>query len=98
MNAWWVAHEMDFALQDSGTESAHDRRPRALQRFDEIRSDFAAMQAIAVRAEDVAGDWSLPWEDATDSEAELPPVDIDPDSDACIFYTSGTTGRPKGAR
>jgi len=23
---------------------------------------------------------------------------IDPDSDACIFYTSGTTGRPKGAQ
>jgi long-chain acyl-CoA synthetase len=27
----------------------------------------------------------------------LPPVDIDPDDDATIFYTSGTTGRPKGA-
>ncbi|HEX3839178.1 MAG TPA: class I adenylate-forming enzyme family protein [Acidimicrobiales bacterium] len=27
----------------------------------------------------------------------LPPADIDPDDDATIFYTSGTTGRPKGA-
>jgi long-chain acyl-CoA synthetase len=27
----------------------------------------------------------------------LPPVEIDPDDDATIFYTSGTTGRPKGA-
>jgi long-chain acyl-CoA synthetase len=97
MNAWWVAHEMAFALQDSAPKVLIADRER-LQRFDEIRSDFAAMQAIAVRAEGVAGDWSLPWEDATDSEAELPPVDIDPDSDACIFYTSGTTGRPKGAR
>jgi long-chain acyl-CoA synthetase len=25
-------------------------------------------------------------------------VDIDPDDDACIFYTSGTTGFPKGAQ
>ena len=28
----------------------------------------------------------------------MPSAQIDPDSDACIFYTSGTTGRPKGAR
>ena len=33
-----------------------------------------------------------PPEDAT-----LPVVDVDPDDDATIFYTSGTTGRPKGA-
>jgi long-chain acyl-CoA synthetase len=29
--------------------------------------------------------------------AELPEVAIEPDDDATIFYTSGTTGRPKGA-
>jgi long-chain acyl-CoA synthetase len=29
---------------------------------------------------------------------ELPDVSVDPDSDACIFYTSGTTGHPKGAQ
>ncbi len=29
--------------------------------------------------------------------ATLPEVTIDPDDDATIFYTSGTTGRPKGA-
>ena len=28
---------------------------------------------------------------------EPPEVDIDPEDDATIFYTSGTTGRPKGA-
>ena len=30
-------------------------------------------------------------------EATLPDVAIEPDDDATIFYTSGTTGRPKGA-
>ncbi len=29
--------------------------------------------------------------------AVLPEQDLDPDDDATIFYTSGTTGRPKGA-
>jgi long-chain acyl-CoA synthetase len=28
----------------------------------------------------------------------LPAVEIDPDDDMCIFYTSGTTGFPKGAQ
>jgi acyl-CoA synthetase (AMP-forming)/AMP-acid ligase II len=30
-------------------------------------------------------------------DAELPEAAIDPDDDATIFYTSGTTGHPKGA-
>ena len=30
-------------------------------------------------------------------DATLPDVAIEPDDDATIFYTSGTTGRPKGA-
>ncbi len=32
-----------------------------------------------------------------DDDIALVDVDIDPDDDATIFYTSGTTGRPKGA-
>ena len=36
--------------------------------------------------------------DASNAPADLPPADIDPDDDACIFYTSGTTGFPKGAQ
>jgi len=32
-----------------------------------------------------------------DAGVTLPDVSVDPDDDATIFYTSGTTGRPKGA-
>jgi long-chain acyl-CoA synthetase len=35
--------------------------------------------------------------DGLPDPGRLPDVDIDPDDDATIFYTSGTTGRPKGA-
>ena len=32
------------------------------------------------------------------SGGAMPDVAVDPDADACIFYTSGTTGFPKGAQ
>ena len=35
---------------------------------------------------------------STARRRRLPDADIDPDDDACIFYTSGTTGFPKGAQ
>ena len=34
---------------------------------------------------------------ASETHADLPDVPIDAEDDATIFYTSGTTGFPKGA-
>jgi acyl-CoA synthetase (AMP-forming)/AMP-acid ligase II len=59
------------------------------------------MALITVRYDGDLPDGAERWEDVIDpasAPSELPSVEIDPDDDACIFYTSGTTGFPKGAQ
>ncbi|MFI4950416.1 MAG: class I adenylate-forming enzyme family protein, partial [Caulobacterales bacterium] len=52
---------------------------------------------VAVRAESAPAG-AVPWREVAAFGGELPQVEVDPDADACIFYTSGTTGFPKGAQ
>ena len=74
--------------------SAH-RRPRAARAQPRPPARLGIV-AIVVRRSDDAGDVDR-WEDVVVPGAPMPDVDIDPDDDATILYTSGTTGRPKGA-
>ncbi|MDP5052651.1 MAG: acyl--CoA ligase, partial [Congregibacter sp.] len=97
MNAWWVPHEMEYALQDSEPKVLIADEER-LQRFAEIRDKFADLSVVAVRPASVLPAWATHWDTLLAAEASLPDAQIDADSDACIFYTSGTTGRPKGAQ
>lgn len=96
VNAWWVAEELEYGLQDSETKLLICDRER-LQRFETIRDSFADMPVLAVRVEDVPS-WATPWSTALAAESKLPEVEIDSEDDVAIFYTSGTTGRPKGAQ
>ena len=41
---------------------------------------------------------AVQWAQTVSESGELPMPAIDTNDDACIFYTSGTTGRPKGAQ
>lgn len=98
MNAWWTPPEMEYALNDSEPRVliADDERLERLAQMPTQRS----MHIIAVRTERaIPGDgvrWSKVME--TSDPGSLPDVSIDPDDDATIFYTSGTTGFPKGAQ
>ncbi len=103
MNAWWTTEEMQYGLGDSKPKvliADGERVERVLPVLDALRAE-APMALMTVRYEGDLPDGAERWEDVIDPAAapsELPSVDIDPDDDACIFYTSGTTGFPKGAQ
>jgi acyl-CoA synthetase (AMP-forming)/AMP-acid ligase II len=97
MNAWWVTKEMHYALTDSTPSVLICDRERMAQ-FLEIRDDFPAMKVVGVRLEGDAPDGVVAWAEVINTKPEMPEASIDPDDDVCIFYTSGTTGTPKGAQ
>lgn len=96
INAWWVAEELKYALYDSDCKILIADRER-IERFEEVREDFPALTVIGVRL-DQTPDWITSWDRLLETDPVMPEVSIDPDDDVCIFYTSGTTGKPKGAQ
>jgi acyl-CoA synthetase (AMP-forming)/AMP-acid ligase II len=104
MNAWWTPHEMEYALDDSHPKVliVDDER---LERLDHIINAVRVriphtLHVISVRTERALPTDAERWTDvmALPDPGTLPDATIDPDDDATIFYTSGTTGFPKGAQ
>ena len=98
MNAWWTAPEMEYALNDSAplVLIADDER---LERFQQL-TNVPPMHVISVRTDRAVQGDGVRWADVMSAAdpGVLPDATIDPDDDATIFYTSGTTGFPKGAQ
>jgi long-chain acyl-CoA synthetase len=95
MNSWWTEDEMDFALEDSGANVLICDQ----QRFDIGAASCVKknVKVLVVRAEKPLPAGVDRWEEVLPLGDKHPGADISPDDDATILYTSGTTGRPKGA-
>ena len=103
MNAWWTSAEMEYALTDSQPMvliADDERLDRVLPVLDGLRS-ASPLHLVSVRTDRALPSDSARWDDVVQPDSApdaLPDAEIDPDDDACIFYTSGTTGFPKGAQ
>lgn len=104
LNAWWNTDELAYALGDSGVKLAICDEER-LARMREAQGACPALETIVacrvesdakgvLKFEDLVGRPDN-WASSAPTDVSLAPVSAE--DIAAIFYTSGTTGRPKGA-
>ena len=103
MNSWWTGEELEYGLKNSGAKVAVVD-PQIYERIRDHMPEITELEAVVIARETEEernnprihnfesfigepGDW------AGLENKGLPDVDVGPDDEATIMYTSGTTGR-----
>jgi long-chain acyl-CoA synthetase len=95
LNAFWVEDELDYALADCGASLLIADVERIARSINPCRR--LGIRMLEVRAATPSADDVEQWNDVVVPGPSMPAADVGSNDDATILYTSGTTGRPKGA-
>ncbi|MGI9272768.1 MAG: class I adenylate-forming enzyme family protein [Woeseiaceae bacterium] len=94
LNSWWTSQELEYGFTDSEAKLAFVDEPRSTKT--QPFADRMGISSVVVRTttmEKVRKFWDLIDNEPDAISAE---IDIDPDSDFGVMYTSGSSGHPKG--